>query len=75
LQPHGYPDWGNPNTTAVKTPFSHDKSEWGVEEPVLIGEFWEQVFDGKDLTPELWYGLKERGYAGGLAGWLAGWLA
>jgi hypothetical protein len=41
-----------------------------VPEPVLLGEFWDQVYNSMPLTAEMWLGLKARGYAGraGLGG-------
>jgi hypothetical protein len=39
-----------------------------VPEPVLLGEFWDQVYNSMPLTAEMWLGLKARGYAGGQRG-------
>lgn len=31
---------------------------------MLLGEFWDQVYNSMPLTAEMWLGLKARGYAG-----------
>lgn len=74
-QAHCYPDWSDPNVNEFdrdKVVFHRDKSYWGLDKPLLAGEFWDAVAGGPQgrnpLTPEAWHGLAARGYAGGL-GW------
>ena len=74
-QVHCYPDWSDPNVIEFdrdKVVFHRDKSFWGLNKPLLAGEFWDAVAGGPQgrnpLTPEAWYGLAAKRYAGGL-GW------
>ena len=74
-QVHCYPDWSDPNVNEFdrdKVVFHRDKSYWGLDKPLLAGEFWDAVAGGPQgrnpLTPEAWHGLAAKGYAGGL-GW------
>lgn len=74
-QVHSYPDWPDPNVNDYdrdKMVFWRDKSYWGLDKPLLGGEFWDAVAGGPQgknpVTPEIWHGLLTKGYAGGL-GW------
>ena len=74
-QVHCYPDWSDPNVNEFdrdKVVFHREKSYWGLDKPLLAGEFWDAVAGGPQgrnpLTPEAWHGLAAKGYAGGL-GW------
>ena len=74
-QVHCYPDWSDPSVNDFdrdKVVFHREKSHWGLDKPLLAGEFWDAVAGGPQgrnpLTPEAWYGLAAKGYAGGL-GW------
>lgn len=74
-QVHCYPDWSDPSVNEFdrdKVVFHREKAYWGLDKPLLAGEFWDAVAGGPQgrnpLTPEAWHGLLARGYAGGL-GW------
>jgi hypothetical protein len=72
-QTHYY-EWAETQTS----PFHHDKARWGLEKPLLVGEFFlGGDHSGGDGDPDSTYGvawqdmystLHERGYAGAL-GW------
>jgi len=67
-----YYEWGGTDIS----PFHHDKSQWGLNKPVVVGEF-SMGLDENDDDPDASYGVEyenfyttlyDRGYAGGL-GW------
>lgn len=74
--PHSYPIWTDHDATAMHIPFYHNKSTWGVNKPVLLGEFWDMKnIERKSpyapadyLQGEDFVDMFQRGYAGGL-GW------
>ena len=48
-QVHSYPDWPDPNVNDYdrdKMAFWRDKSYWGLDKPLLGGEFWDAVAGG-----------------------------
>jgi len=71
-QAHTYPDWGDAKDEFNRDlmPFGQPKARYGLDKPLLIGEFWDAA-NGKgegSLTVDAWAGLAGGGYAGGL-GW------
>lgn len=74
-QVHSYPDWSDPTVNDFdrdKMVFHRNKDYWGLDKPLLAGEFWDAVAGGPQgrnpVTPGAWHGLLPAGYAGGL-GW------
>ena len=64
-QVHSYPVWHDAKDefNADMMPFARSKSFWGLDKPLLVGEFWNAVGGAGEgsLTADAWYSLFEDG--------------